>query len=60
VRRPGWLFIETHADWCVASEVQGDSEGLATPIGADIGDVDPNSLLDINFDDGAPHCLLYT
>src|SRR5882762_10080477 len=33
--------------------MQGDGVDVSTPVGALVGDVDPTSLQDINFDDGA-------
>jgi hypothetical protein len=37
----------------VAAEVEGENEGQnEAPAGADLADVDPNSLQDIDFDDG--------
>lgn len=36
----------------VATEIEGDEEGLPVPAGADVGEVDPGTLADINFDDG--------
>ncbi|KAF8078491.1 SNF2 family DNA-dependent ATPase [Lyophyllum atratum] len=36
------------------TEIEGETEGHAAPVGADVGDVDPNTLEDINFDDEDP------
>ncbi|RDB29552.1 putative DNA helicase INO80 [Hypsizygus marmoreus] len=33
------------------TEIEGDEEGLPVPAGADVGDIDPNTLGDINFDE---------
>jgi len=43
-----------------AAEVEGEAEAEAqtVPTGADIGEVDPNSLVDINFDDGEFYCFI--
>ena len=35
-----------------ATELEGDAEGLPVPAGVDVGDVDPDTLRDIDFDDG--------
>ena len=35
-----------------ASEIEGEDGSAEAPAGAHLEDVDPNSLLDINFDDG--------
>lgn len=36
-----------------ASEIEGEGASIELPAGAHLEDVDPNSLQDINFDDGA-------
>lgn len=35
-----------------ATEIEGDGENFPLPAGADVGDVDPDTLQDIDFDDG--------
>jgi DNA helicase INO80 len=36
-----------------AAEVEGDGDNSAAPAGANIEDVDPSAMRDINFDEGA-------
>ncbi|KAF9456537.1 SNF2 family N-terminal domain-containing protein [Collybia nuda] len=36
------------------TEIEGDEEGLPVPAGVDVGEVDPATLADINFDDDDP------
>jgi len=36
----------------IATEIEGDSESLPVPAGAQLPDVDPTSLPDIDFDNG--------
>jgi hypothetical protein len=35
----------------VAAEVEGESDTMNAPVGAELEDVDPTTLTDINFDD---------
>lgn len=43
----------------LAAEMQGDGENDETPAGALLEDVDPESLQDINFDDGASYTNIF-
>jgi hypothetical protein len=36
----------------IATEIEGESESLPVPAGAQLADVDPTSLTDIDFDNG--------
>ena len=36
----------------IAAEVEGETAEAEAPAGANLEDVDPNALLDIDFDDG--------
>jgi len=50
------LFLaREHIDGlCLAAEVEGEADGVAPPVRVEIGNVDPDSLVDIDFDDGKP------
>ena len=48
-----WVRMLLSVVFCViAAEVEGETAEAEAPAGANLEDVDPNALLDIDFDDG--------
>ena len=51
--------IKQLPDFYLAAEVEGETDNSSVPNGAELEDVDPNSFVEIDFDDGTFLCVIF-